>query len=305
MEGFYFTLVLVAIVSILYILLKFQLSRGVEEKFNQSYKSRIQADVQEFYREMESYAALMENRILQFKKLVEREENVLKYQDLLEQIKKNKKGKQISAYVERSIAKEQQLLEAIHALKEDSAQIMQQFSKTKKEKIAHREPSPAAEIHQARVERNHPLPKEVSQSEAKSTSAEKNSIVDVLGVIGKKVTPILTGEKPSPVIETKVTERRPEPRITRSFNDQLLENMHILPPIEDNDQGQVTRPGLTERKKLSRNELEQAIIDLNDSSKRPAALGLLLSQGLTVEEISDFSGLPYSDLSATKSIYSL
>lgn len=60
--------------ALLYVLLSLKITRQVDLQMKEFYKTRIYSDIQEFYREMEGYAALMENRIQRFKNLVERSE---------------------------------------------------------------------------------------------------------------------------------------------------------------------------------------------------------------------------------------
>lgn len=64
--------------ALLYVLLSLKITRQVDLQIKEFYKTRIHSDIQEFYREMEGYAALMENRIQRFKTLVERSEAVAK-----------------------------------------------------------------------------------------------------------------------------------------------------------------------------------------------------------------------------------
>lgn len=65
-------LLFVCMTALLYVLLSLKITRQVDLQMKEFYKTRIHSDIQEFYREMEGYAALMENRIHRFKTLVER-----------------------------------------------------------------------------------------------------------------------------------------------------------------------------------------------------------------------------------------
>lgn len=67
-------LLFVCMTALLYVLLSLKITRQVDLQMKEFYKTRIHSDIQEFYREMEGYAALMENRIQRFKSLVERGE---------------------------------------------------------------------------------------------------------------------------------------------------------------------------------------------------------------------------------------
>ncbi len=71
-------LLFVCMTALLYVLLSLKISRQVDLQIKEFYKTRIHADMQEFYREMEGYAALFENRIQRFRVLVERNEAVLR-----------------------------------------------------------------------------------------------------------------------------------------------------------------------------------------------------------------------------------
>lgn len=111
MDGFYLTLVFLMLLGLLYVLLSIRLTRGIETKFRETYKNQLQRDIQEFYREMESYAALVESRINRYKTLVERHESILtRWQELALELKKNKKTRDISEIIERSLEKERQIM---------------------------------------------------------------------------------------------------------------------------------------------------------------------------------------------------
>jgi len=74
-------LLFVCMTALLYVLLSLKISRQVDLQIKEFYKTRIHADMQEFYREMEGYAALFENRIQRFRVLVERNEAATKSYD--------------------------------------------------------------------------------------------------------------------------------------------------------------------------------------------------------------------------------
>ncbi len=67
-------LLFVCMTALLYVLLSLKITRQVDLQMKEFYKTRIHSDIQEFYREMEGYAVLMENRIQRFKSLIERSE---------------------------------------------------------------------------------------------------------------------------------------------------------------------------------------------------------------------------------------
>ena len=101
--------------------------KTVDKVFNESYQNRIQHDIQEFYREMESYSSLLENKIQRFKKLLERQDsNLVRWNEIFQQVSKSKKGKQINEFIESSLAKEQLLLQALATLRADSEKAVAQ-----------------------------------------------------------------------------------------------------------------------------------------------------------------------------------
>lgn len=120
-------LVFFLMLALLYVILHYKLVKTVDKVFNESYQNRIQHDIQEFYREMESYSSLLENKIQRFKKLLERQDsNLVRWNDIFQQVSKSKKGKQISEFIESSLAKEQLLLQALATLRTDSEKTLAQ-----------------------------------------------------------------------------------------------------------------------------------------------------------------------------------
>jgi|GEM_PF-3238334 len=71
-------LLFVCMTALLYVVLSLKITRQVDVQMKEFYKTRIHTDIQEFYREMEGYAGLLEARIKQFKSLVERNEEVVR-----------------------------------------------------------------------------------------------------------------------------------------------------------------------------------------------------------------------------------
>lgn len=78
-------LLFVCMTALLYVLLSLKITRQVDLQIKEFYKTRIHADMQEFYREMEGYAALFENRIQRFRVLVDRNEAILREADKVSQ----------------------------------------------------------------------------------------------------------------------------------------------------------------------------------------------------------------------------
>ena len=71
-------LLFVCMTALLYVVLSLKITRQVDLQMKEFYKTRIHTDIQEFYREMEGYAGLLEARIKQFKLLAERNEEVVR-----------------------------------------------------------------------------------------------------------------------------------------------------------------------------------------------------------------------------------
>lgn len=71
-------LLFICMTALLYVVLSLKITRQVDLQMKEFYKTRIHTDIQEFYREMEGYAGLLEARVKQFKSLVERNEEVVR-----------------------------------------------------------------------------------------------------------------------------------------------------------------------------------------------------------------------------------
>ncbi len=101
---------------LVYALIRLRLSSLVEERITAYYGAEIKADIQEFYRELESYAAVLENRIGRFKTLIEREQiQFQSYRELAEKLdralatlEKTKKGKEIAQLLKEASAQNAQ-----------------------------------------------------------------------------------------------------------------------------------------------------------------------------------------------------
>ncbi len=96
-------LVCVLLFAILYLIFNYKIVKITEKRFKEYYKAHIQSDAQEIYREMESYAAIFENRIHRFKQLLERQEDNLKeWNKILENVKTTKKAKEMLEMVQKN-----------------------------------------------------------------------------------------------------------------------------------------------------------------------------------------------------------
>ncbi|MFO1472443.1 MAG: hypothetical protein U1F27_15570 [Turneriella sp.] len=74
-------LLFVCMTALLYVVLSLKITRQVDLQMKEFYKTRIHADIQEFYRTMEGYSVEFETRIKQFKALVERNEEAVRTHD--------------------------------------------------------------------------------------------------------------------------------------------------------------------------------------------------------------------------------
>lgn len=75
-------LLFVCMTALLYVVLSLKITRQVDLQMKEFYKTRIHADIQEFYRTMEGYSVEFETRIKQFKALVERNEEAVRTHDV-------------------------------------------------------------------------------------------------------------------------------------------------------------------------------------------------------------------------------
>jgi hypothetical protein len=87
--------------SLVYVLVKNQLVNVMNEKLHFLYKEKIEADIQNIYREFESYSAIIDSRINRLKTLTERQEtNIKAWEEISGEIKKTKTGKEFLKYME-------------------------------------------------------------------------------------------------------------------------------------------------------------------------------------------------------------
>jgi len=125
MNAFLIVLLFIMMLAFLYVLLSARLTHQLDKRFKEHYRAQLLRDMQEFYREMESYAALLENRITRFKKLTERhEEFTRRFEEVADSLRQTKKGKQLSdlsEFIERSLEKDKRILDALAAITAVSA----------------------------------------------------------------------------------------------------------------------------------------------------------------------------------------
>ncbi len=129
MNAFLIVLLFIMMLAFLYVLLSARLTHQLDTRFKEHYRAQLLRDMQEFYREMESYAALLENRITRFKKLTERhEEFTRRFEEVADSLRQSKKGKQLSdlsEFIERSLEKDKRILDALAAITAVSAKNQQ------------------------------------------------------------------------------------------------------------------------------------------------------------------------------------
>jgi len=112
-------LISVLVLALLYVIFNYKIVRTVDSKFQELYRGKIRTDMQEFYREMEGYTVIFDNKISRFKKLIERQEiNIQKWQSILESLKKTRKGKELGQLIEKSMKQEDELLSLVAQLKD-------------------------------------------------------------------------------------------------------------------------------------------------------------------------------------------
>lgn len=101
MEAFYWTAIGLLSFFLLYILIRNKLIRLMDQKLKSLYKEKISADIQNIYRELENYSAIIDSRIGRLKTLTERQEASLKsWENIQKEIKKSKAGKEFLNYMD-------------------------------------------------------------------------------------------------------------------------------------------------------------------------------------------------------------
>lgn len=87
--------------SLVYMLIKNQVFKALEERLHSLYKDKIEADIQDIYREFESYSAIIDSRINRLKILTERQEaSVRAWEAIQSDLKKSKTAKEVLGYLE-------------------------------------------------------------------------------------------------------------------------------------------------------------------------------------------------------------
>ena len=93
----------------------------------------MKKDIDEFYKEMENYASIIDNRILRFKGLTERHEaSTVKFSLIEEQLKKNKNNKTLVELIGRHENEQELIDKKIEKLEQRLTEIMQLFKEINK-----------------------------------------------------------------------------------------------------------------------------------------------------------------------------
>lgn len=74
MEGIYLLLAVIFLGTMIYVLISSRINQLVDNRLRGFYETTIKRDMQDFYREIESYTSMLENRVSQMKQLLDRQE---------------------------------------------------------------------------------------------------------------------------------------------------------------------------------------------------------------------------------------
>lgn len=74
MEGIYLLLAVIFLGTMIYVLISSRINQLVDNRLREFYETTIKRDMQDFYREIESYTSMLENRVSQMKQLLDRQE---------------------------------------------------------------------------------------------------------------------------------------------------------------------------------------------------------------------------------------
>jgi len=103
MEVFYIICISLLGFFLLYILVKNRISIMMETRLKELYRDKISTDIQDFYRELESYSAIIDNRIGRLKTLTERHEaNIKAWEKIQVEMKKTKTGREFLSYLDEN-----------------------------------------------------------------------------------------------------------------------------------------------------------------------------------------------------------
>ena len=250
---------------VLYLTLNHKITHLINQVFRAQYQNQLKSDIQEFYREMENYAVLFENRIQRFKGLVDRHERSLKeWKRVLSDIKTTKKAKEILHSVHEVIEK--------NTIEEPKPKEIPRETKplVKDEKIENKESSEKS--------------REAEDMTRPETLAEE-VVANMMPQTEDQVS--LSSEKPS-----SQEAERPHARKSERMERPAYEK--IQPPQP---------PQPSQKLRINEEEIMHLIQDLNDHQKKPMALQVLMKSGFTIPDISEMSEIPQSELEAARNIY--
>lgn len=104
------------------------IQKETEKKFQEYYKRYIEKDMLDFYREMESYGLLLQNRLESFKNNIKlQQKQLLKWEEIYEFLKKTKKGKEISEFIEHRHNDLLKMMDRLEALEKEFYNPSRQF----------------------------------------------------------------------------------------------------------------------------------------------------------------------------------
>ncbi|MES0488399.1 MAG: hypothetical protein ABUK01_00300 [Leptospirales bacterium] len=373
METVYLFAIGILSLAIVYIILQYRLSGMISEKMEKFYKNQMVNDMQEFYRELESYSAILESRILRLKTLVDRQESsVREWNTIGLQLGKSKKTKEVQAFLDDKQKEEKALWREVELLKEDiyrmksrtvpelqkpmSVAVPEFKQKIKPEPVktpasdtedqdsslaeelisdlnipdtferigspALTKPRPSSrnttKPKPRRTPKTEPPPESEIKPEQKEESIDK-SLLNILSSIGKSISPMF-GEKKKEEGSTDIVPENPATKA--DFQNMLREKMPENAPtapiekiIRKNPIPEKAKPADPAElplfstpkavKRLNPEDLVNLVEKLNLSSQRPDALRLLLENGFNIDQISNLSKIPHSDLEMTRNIYNI
>ncbi len=304
---------------ILYLVLNYKIIHLIEQIFKKYYQNQLKTDIQDFYRELESYAIIFENRVQRFKSLIERQEKqVTEWKNTLSNIKTTKKAKEILSTVnemfenntinEAKINVEEHLKNNImrHKVTEQKNKIKENFA----EEVLSDMPSHIYQ--QEKTESNNILETHKKFKTQKYYTSDKNNAEQMTSK--SKVTKFLSNlGKPLSKSLLKTTINN---KINLSQNLQNDLNQRSSMQTKDNYENKQTKPDLkliihekqlvfqkNKQKTLNEEEVTHLIRDLSDTKKRPMALQVLTRGGFSISDISEMSEISNSELEATRNIY--
>ncbi|GEM_PF-3392864 len=102
MDFFWALLGIFSLVSGFYAI-RLYIQKETQKRFHEYYRQYLEKDMMDFYREMESYGLLLQNRLESFKNLIKMQQKQLsQWEEVYEFIKKTKKGNEISDFIDKN-----------------------------------------------------------------------------------------------------------------------------------------------------------------------------------------------------------